>query len=190
MDHTARMDGSPARVVSRKTLHATRKFSFDSISVERDGKAYDVAGVRHPGAVVLLPIMDTAEGRVVVMIRNYRPLLGEQGKVIWELPAGTVERDEPVEVTAHRELVEETGYRAQNLVPLARFYTTPGMTDEVMWAYAAFGLTHVGAKPEADEWMTVEHVPVSRALAMVESGDLADGKSILTLLMASRKGML
>ncbi len=190
MDHTARMDGSPARVVSRRTLHATRKFSFDSVSVERDGKAYDVAGVRHPGAVVILPIMDTAEGRVVVMIRNYRPLLGEQGKVIWELPAGTVERDEPVEVTAHRELVEETGYRAQHLVPLARFYTTPGMTDEVMWAYAAFGLAHVGARPEADEWMTVEHVPVSRALAMVESGDLADGKSILALLLASRKGML
>jgi ADP-ribose pyrophosphatase len=64
------------------------------------------------------------------------------------------------------------------------------MTDEVMWAFAAYGLTHVGAKPEADEWMTVEHVPVSRALAMVESGDLADGKSILALLMASRRGML
>lgn len=179
-----------AQVVSRKTLHETRKFSFDQVTFARDGATYDVAGVRHPGAVVLLPLLDTPEGRVVVMIRNFRPLLGSHGKVIWELPAGTIERGESVEVAAHRELVEETGFRAQHLVPLARFYTTPGMTDEVMWSFVARELEHVGSRPEPDEWLTVEHVPVGRALSMIESGDLADGKSVLSLLLAARKGLL
>ncbi|MBX3361913.1 MAG: NUDIX hydrolase [Phycisphaeraceae bacterium] len=190
MESTARMDGSPGRVVSRETIHQTRKFSYESVTVERGSATYEVAGIKHPGAVVLLPIMDTQDGRVVVMIRNYRPLLGEHGKVIWELPAGTIERGEPVEVTAHRELVEETGYSAQHLAPICRFYTTPGMTDEIMWAYAAHGLVHVGARPEPDEWMTIELVPVGRVLAMIESGDLADGKSIVCLLAAARRGML
>lgn len=189
MSDTPASDGVP-RVIERKTLHKGRKFDFDSLTVERDGGRYTLQGVRHPGAVVLLPILDTHEGRQVVMIRNFRPLLGEQGKTIWELPAGTIDPGEAVEVAAHRELTEETGYRAGHLAPLGRFYTTPGMTDEVMWAFAAYGLRHEGQRLEADEWMTVEPVPVSRALAMVESGDLADAKSMLALLMAQRRGML
>lgn len=190
MDDTQSTDRSIARIVSRRTLHETRKFSFEQMTVSRGDATYYVAGVRHPGAAVVLPLLDTAEGRVVVMIRNYRPMLGEQGRVIWELPAGTIEKGEPVEVAAHRELVEETGYRAQSLVPLARFFTTPGMTDEVMWSFVARGLEHVGARPEADEQLTVEHVPVSGALAMIENGELADGKSILSLLLAAKKGLL
>lgn len=190
MDQAPHTDVSSARIVSRRTLHQGRKFRFDAVTVEGRGATSEVHGIRHPGAVVILPIIDGPEGRSIVMIRNFRPLLGDQGKVIWELPAGTVERDDPVEVTAHRELSEETGYRAQHLAHLGRFYTTPGMTDEVMWAFAAYGLSHVGARPEADEFITVEHVPVSRALAMVDGGDLADAKSIVAILTAARRGML
>lgn len=190
MDGMPHTDGLDARVVARRTLHQGRKFRFDAVTVSGRGTTSEMLGIRHPGAVVILPVLDTSEGRVIVMIRNYRPLLGEQGKVIWELPAGTVEKDEPVEVTAHRELVEETGYRAQHLAPLGRFYSTPGMTDEVMWAFAAFGLEHVGARPEADEFISVEHVPVARAVAMVDSGDLADAKSIVAVLTALRRSVL
>lgn len=183
-------DRSLPRVESRTTLHNGRKFDVDLLKVSGRGGTHEVIGIRHPGAVVVLPILETPEGRQVVMIRNFRPVIGEAGKTIWELPAGTRDGDEPVEIAAHRELGEETGYKAEHLVPLGRFYTTPGMTDEVMWAFAAFGLAEVGQHLEADEWMTVEHVPVSRAVAMADSGDMADAKSIIAILMAVRKGIL
>lgn len=190
MDTSNPTEGLPARIAARRTIHTGRKFRFDAVTLMTSDGDREICGIRHPGAVVLLPILDTHEGRTIVLIRNYRPLLGDHGKVIWELPAGTIEPNEPVEVTAHRELIEETGYRASHLAPLGRFYTTPGMTDEVMWAYAAYGLSHVGAQPEPDEFITVEHVPVSRALAMIDAGDLADAKSIVAILTAHRRGML
>jgi ADP-ribose pyrophosphatase len=186
-DHT---DTPVPRVDSRTLLHHGRKFDVDLLKVSTNGQAHEVVGIRHPGAVVIVPVLDSPEGRQIVMVRNFRPVLGSSGKTIWELPAGTREPDEPVEVGAHRELAEETGYRADHLTALGRFYTTPGMTDEVMWAFAAFGLTHTGQRLEADEWMSVEHVPVGRALAMIDSGDLADAKSMLALLTAARRGLL
>src|SRR5204862_8019410 len=87
-------------------------------------------------------------------------------------------------------LEEETGFRAATLDPLTRFYTTPGMTDELMWAYIARDLTPVGQRLEPDERMTVHAMDAPGALAMIGSGELMDGKSIQTLLLAWRRGLL
>lgn len=125
------------------------------------------------------------------MIHNRRPAIGPPpGKQLWELPAGTLEPPEPPEQCAARELIEETGYRAATLRPLGRFYTTPGMTDELMWAFIATGLEQIGQALEADEDLTVEAMEPRRVLAMMDRGDLLDAKTMLSLLLAQRLGLL
>jgi ADP-ribose pyrophosphatase len=115
----------------------------------------------------------------VLLIRQYRYAVGE---MIWELPAGMLEPGELPEVCAERELEEETGYRAARIEPLCHFYSTPGATNEVLHVYLATGLTPGGAHPEADERIQVIPTAWEDALAMVASGEIRDGKTIIGLL--------
>jgi len=170
---------------SRTLIHKGRKFDFELLEFAgSDGRLHRREVVRHPGAVVILPILDPHR---IILIRNHRPSVD---KALYELPAGTLEKGEAPEACAGRELIEETGYQAATVKPLGRFYTSPGLSDELMTAFAAAGLTYQGQRLEADERITVEPVPVARALEMIDKGDLVDGKSILTLLLAVRKGLL
>jgi ADP-ribose pyrophosphatase len=93
-------------------------------------------------------------------------------------------------VCAGRELIEETGYRAANIRSLGWFYTTPGLTDERMHAFAATGLVHVGQDLEDDETIDVEAVEPARVLGMIGSGEMRDAKSMLAVLLADRAGLL
>jgi ADP-ribose pyrophosphatase len=132
--------------------------------------------VVHPGAVVVLPILD--DGRIV-MIRNHRFAVDE---TLWELCAGTLEPGEEPAVTAGRELVEETGYSAASIEPLTTFYTSPGICDEIMYAYLARGLTEVGQQLEATEQIEVELLGHEEVMRLVREGQVRDGKTIATLL--------
>ncbi len=138
---------------------------------------------------MILPLLETPSGGepTILFVRNDRFAIGQS---LLELPAGTREVGEAPEVTAGRELVEEAGYQAATLELLTRFYTTPGMTDELMWAYLARGLTQVGQQLEEDESLTVEPVAATAAMRMIETGELKDAKSILVLLLARSRGML
>ena len=121
------------------------------------------------------------------MIRNHRAAVGRE---LWELPAGTLEPGEAPEKTAARELEEETGYRPGRVEKLGEFYTTPGLTDELMRAYVATDLVAAGQKLEAGERIEAEVVPAARVMELVDSGELMDGKSLAALWLAGRKGLL
>ncbi len=182
--------GEPAdRVVSRTLLHKGRKFDFELVSLDLgQGRTAEREFVRHPGAVVIVPIFEDPGGRdQLVLIRNERFGVGQ---TLLECPAGTAEPGEDPAVTAARELVEETGYEASELISLGWFYTTPGMTDERMHAFGARGLTHVGQALEEDERIEVELVEIDAALAMIASGELRDAKSMLGVLLCERRGLL
>jgi ADP-ribose pyrophosphatase len=171
--------------VTRTLIHRGRKFDFEQLEfVGSDGTVLRREVVRHPGAVVILPILD--DGRIV-LIRNHRPSLD---RPLYELPAGTLEAGEKPVACAGRELIEETGYDAATIRPLGRFYTSPGLSDELMWAFVATQLEHVGQRLEPDERLTVHPIPAREAFGMIESGELVDGKSMLTLLWAERKGLV
>ncbi|MEO1130191.1 MAG: NUDIX hydrolase [Planctomycetota bacterium] len=174
------------RVCERRLIHKGAKFDFETVSFEgADGRIVRREVVRHPGAVTVLPVLDDGAG--VVLIRNERFTLGTE---LWELPAGTLEAGEDPAACALRELEEEAGYQANAAEALGRFYTTPGMTDELMHAFVATGLTKTEQRLEQDERIRVETMPVQEALRMVDRGDMMDAKSMLTLLMASRRGLL
>jgi ADP-ribose pyrophosphatase len=142
--------------------------------------------VVHPGAVVVLPLL---EGDRVVMIRNYRHAVEKE---LWELPAGTREPGESPIETAGRELEEETGYRAGGMKPLCEFYTSPGVSTERMFAFVATDLTPVPQRLEDGEQIRVEVVPIARIRSMLMDGELADGKSIAVLArhLCERDGLL
>ena len=174
----------------REILYRGRKFDFERVSLPGpSGQLIVREVIRHPGAVCIVPLLEGGAGEEarLVMIRNVRPAVEKR---LIEFPAGTLEAGEQPSVCAARELIEETGYEASSLKPIGTFYTTPGMTDELMRAFFARGLKHVGQKLEADEDITVLDVPVSEALAMMDRGELMDGKSMLSLLLAIRKGLV
>jgi ADP-ribose pyrophosphatase len=191
-------------VQSARVLHTGKKFDFVSLRVRRpSGNILDREIVRHPGAVVVVPITDD---RRLVLIKNYRIAVNDW---LYECCAGTIERarlssptptstfvpfgepgaEDPGECAA-RELVEETGFQAARLKSLGWYFTTPGMTDEQMFAFLATGLTHVGQRLEEDEAIDVELVPIGEALAMVRDGRIRDAKSMLAILLAQQQGFL
>lgn len=132
--------------------------------------------IAHPGAVVILPLLNKD---TVVMIRNERFAVGQQ---LWELPAGTLEPHELPEKTAYRELIEETGYRADNLQPLTQFFTSPGICNELMHAYVAKDLEFVGQQLDESEQIIVETLSWNKIKQMIRHQEILDGKTLTTLL--------
>lgn len=170
-------------VIDRRLIRKGRKFDFELLTVRQPGgSVLEREVVRHPGAVVVVPVTDRGE---IVLIRNFRVTVEEH---LWECCAGTLEPGEDPAVCASRELIEETGYRAAKIESLGWFYTTPGLTDERMHAFFASGLSHVGQDLEDDETIEVEAVPAARVLEMIDSGRLRDGKSMVALLIALQRG--
>lgn len=173
----------------REVLWKGAKFDFERVAFHgAGGQVIHREVVRHPGAVCILPLFD-APGRPaeVVLIRNFRISLGKE---LWELPAGTLEPPESPEVCAARELLEETGYRAGRIESLGAFYTTPGMTDELMHAFIARDLQPGDQDLQEDEQIQRAVVPLKKVMEMIDQGELMDAKTVVTLTLAARKGLL
>lgn len=144
------------------------------------GQTHSRETIEHPGAVVILPIITSGSpgDEQVVLIRNFRVAVGQR---LLELPAGTREPNEPNDVTAGRELIEETGYRAGRLELLREFYVSPGILSERMFLYLATELTPGDSALELGEEIEVEVLPFDRALALVDQGEIIDAKTIVGL---------
>lgn len=174
---------SDDRIQSRERVFDGVKFAVDRVQLHtEEGETVDREVVAHAGSVAVLGVLPD---RRVVMIRNQRFAVG---KMLWELPAGTLEPDEPPADCAARELAEETGYRPGRVRHLCSFYTTPGICTEKMHVYLATELTHVGQALEAGERIEVELVAVPRLMEMLRMGQVEDAKSLAAILYYSTFG--
>jgi ADP-ribose pyrophosphatase len=136
--------------------------------------------VLHPGAVVILPVIDAGH---VCLLRNHRWVVGE---TLWELPAGTLEPGEELEHAARRELQEETGYTAERWRSLGYLFASPGVLDEKLHLFVAERLTAGQSRPEADEELEAVTVNLADAVRMCLSGKIKDAKTVTTLLLWER----
>jgi ADP-ribose pyrophosphatase len=173
------------RAVHATTTHRGELFQVQVLDwVDERGRSLRREVVRHPGAVVVVPVL---EGDRLVLIRNYRIAVDER---LWELPAGKLEAGEDPTEAARRELEEETGYRCGCVRPLGEFYTSPGFADELMRAFVAEELAFVGQRLEPGEQIEAQTMPQSEALRMARDGRIRDGKTIAALLLwaASTRG--
>ena len=179
------MDETKPGKVGGRRAYTGRVISLDVDTVRfPDGSTGELEMIRHSGASAVVPFVSDPAGEdpQLLLIRQYR--YAADG-FLYEIPAGRLEPGEDPAECARRELQEETGCRAERVEPLFTMYTTPGFTDEKIHLFMAVGLTAGEAGREADEFITVETVTLSRALAMVERGEIQDAKTALGLLYAA-----
>jgi ADP-ribose pyrophosphatase len=149
--------------------------------VERsDGHRTTREVVEHPGAVAIV----AWDGERLAMVRQWRHATGE---ALLEIPAGTLEPDEPPLETARRELAEEVGLAAAHWETGPRFFTAPGFCDEVMQLYLATDLTASMAEPDDDEVLEPSWMTLADALAAVDDGTIRDAKSIVGIGWLARR---
>jgi len=170
-------------LVDRQVVHSSKYLTFvhDTIA-DGDGTRHTREIVIHPGAVTVVAVLP--DGRLL-LVRQYRHAAG---KVMLELPAGTLDRtadgslEEPLDA-AQRELSEETGHRAARWRRLASFWTAPGFATERMTLFLATDVTadpsHVG--PDPDERLIVEPLSFAEAMARVRRDEIDDAKTLVGL---------
>lgn len=175
----------PGRI-DRRPVHKGRivDLSIDTVRFP-DGSTGELEFIRHSGASAVLPVLGdpTDDDPEVLLIRQYRYA---SGGYMLEVPAGRPdEPGEDWEVCARRELEEETGLVAGGMTFLTTIYTTPGFTDEQIRLYIATDCTAGSTRFDRDEFIESVRLPLSEAVAKVTAGEIDDGKTICTVLLAA-----
>jgi len=168
---------------STRTIYEGRIFT---VTVDRvrlpHGPEIDMEVVRHPGSVVMLCVPAPGE---IILVRQYRYCAGQD---LWEVPAGSLGRDEDPEAGARRECHEEVGLVPRTIRHVTTLYPTPGFCTERMLFYLCTDLEEPSTPAHQDEDEDVEPrtFTLDEAWAMVERGEIADLKTVTALTLVAR----
>ena len=135
--------------------------------------------IEHPGAVAVVPIDEHGQ---VILVQQYRHAAG---KVMLEIPAGTLKVGEDPLEAVRRELREETGFEARHIVRIGGLHTAPSFSTEYIHLYLATDLTPGPTAPDADEVIELRRMPLAEALGLIRTGSIDDSKSVSALLMVN-----
>lgn len=166
------------------TIESRRPFSGELVNLRVDivrlpnGRLASREVVEHSDCVSVVPVDENGN---VILVRQYRKPIEQ---FLLEVPAGGIVAGEDPKEAARRELSEETGYHATTLKELGRFWTSPGFCTEGMYAYLATGLTPGARRLDEDENIEQIEIPLCKVPSMIISGEICDGKSIVSLLLA------
>lgn len=133
--------------------------------------------IDHPGAALIVPFLNSGE---VIILKQFRPVVN---KYLYELPAGTLGKNESVLSCARRELVEETGYCAKRIEKIGVIYPVPGYSTEKIVIFKAGGLAKVKAKKEMDEVIEASIMPRKTLQGLFKKGQIVDAKTICALTL-------
>lgn len=147
----------------------------DTVSLPNGETAFREV-IEHNGGACVVALDDKEN---ILMVRQYRYAAE---KTMWEIPAGKLEKGEDPMLCAARELEEEAGYTAKELIPLGYFYPTPAYCQEKIYMYYAKELTPTIQNLDEDEFLEVDAIPFAKAIEMVNNGEIIDGKTQLAIL--------
>ncbi|MEM4824034.1 MAG: NUDIX hydrolase [Zestosphaera sp.] len=163
--------------VSESVLCSGKRVSLVQKTYLHEGRVVLRDVVRFGEAVAVLPVKE--DGRVVLLSQFRVPV----NNWILEVPAGRVEEGEDLVSAAKRELREETGYDAEELIRVASIYTAPGYSDEVLHVFLARKLKYVGASPEPGELIKTTELSLEEALETLTKTKYVDAKTLLAILL-------
>jgi ADP-ribose pyrophosphatase len=167
------------KINNRTTLYQGRVYNLVTENVTLDNKVTtDVEFIQHPGATATIPMIDPTH---IILLNQYRHALR---KYIWEIPAGTLDPGESVMSCARRELIEETGFAADQWHSLGEITPVPGYSDERIHIFLATDLQPAERHLDEDEIIQVHRVACEEAFDMLRRGDIQDAKSIAGLFLA------
>jgi ADP-ribose pyrophosphatase len=169
---------SEPRIIRRREIYSGRVFdvTVDRYADEETGREFDIEIVQHNGGAGALAVDDDGS---LILIRQWRYPLDRYSI---EIPAGRIEPGDDPEVTARRELEEETGLRASRVEPLAEVNSGPGFTTERLYIYLATGLAPTSQSLDEDERVEIIRMSMDEALAAVDDGRIDDAKTVIAIL--------
>ncbi len=173
--------------LEEKTLKKNYIYNGKIINLRRDDAVLPDGNpcirevVEHPGGVCIAALTENNE---LIFEHQFRyPYMD----VLVELPAGKLERGEDPLIAGKRELLEETGYEADEYEFLGKFYPSCGYTDEIIYLYLAKNLNFKGQKLDDDEFINIFRIPVEDAVRMVLNNEIPDGKTQAAVLKTYMK---
>ena len=166
------------KILSTERIYSGRVVNLEVSQVELpDGKQQMREIIRHSGASAVVAL---DEDNRVLMVRQYRVAAG---KVMLEIPAGLLNSSEDPMAAAVREFQEETGYKPTQIEALGGFHPAPGYTTEYINLYFATGLVESRLAGDADEFIEVDRLTIGEVMALIQSGEITDAKTIIAILL-------
>lgn len=154
-------------------------FRLDKVLLP-DGGEIEYGVLESAGFAAVVPV---TEGGDVVLVRQWRQPIGS---FTLELPGGGLERGEEPRETATRELLEETGYHAENVSYLTSVHTSPGRSTEMCHLFRCKAVrTLWGPRPEPAEFVSALELPLPQAVKKIFAGEITATITVLGLLMVS-----
>ena len=172
------------KVINSEVLYQGRLRGVRELIENDNGIRYVHETIEHPGAVVVLPL--SSEGNIVCVSQYRRSMKA----VVLELPAGTLEKDEPPLECAKREIQEEIGLAARELIALGTLVPAPGFCNEVQHLFVARDLYPQTAEQDEDEEISVVTMTVHEFEQGVSSGAINDAKTIALFFRARLAGLI
>jgi ADP-ribose pyrophosphatase len=166
---------SEARLTSVRVYDGHLLKVHEDLSELPDGSTARREWIKHPGACAIVPIFDNGD---TLLLRQYRY---GPAKMFWEVPAGKIDPGEPIEQTARRELLEETGLDSDDLQRIGHFYPAIGFCDEIIHIFIARSLRESTGNTDEDEFVETVRMPLAQAFSMLDDGTIDDGKTCVVL---------
>lgn len=175
------MENKLPEIISTATVYKGKVFNIELAQI-RDGEIrYAREIVTHHGSCVIVPVF--SDNRVA-LVKQYRH---PAQKYLLEIPAGTLNENEPPEVGAAREVEEEIGVSAGKIEKLTEFYVSPGFLTEKMHVFLATELQVTAQNLDDDEFLSIEKYSFAELFEMIRSGEIEDAKTIVGVIMAGAK---
>lgn len=164
---------SSKKIFNGRLLHVY----LDEVSLP-DGSASTREWIKHPGASAVLPVFENGD---VMLVRQFRYPVSQ---IFYEVPAGKIDPHEEAGSTARRELKEEAGLTCRHFQHIGQFYPCIGYSNEIIHLYTTWNIDSLNQQVDEDEFLLKERISFSEAVNMVHSGEISDGKTIVTILRA------